>query len=134
MDWAQKTLTVESPPEAWIDEDVRALEEIRCVPTDDPGGRICLRRDAGALVIEGGPEVSRIIGGGIASLAELPYYTNTVPTHVHFDPATDPEHRYLQAGIDNRSVGNSLGRKEMTGPFRQFVCRASSPNEGRKPP
>jgi hypothetical protein len=97
MGWSNKTLMLEAPPPTWVAEDWAALEEIRCVPTDDPEGRICLRRDGAALVIEGGSEVPRIIGGSIASLAEEPYSTNTVRTHIHLDPTTDPEHRYYSA-------------------------------------
>jgi hypothetical protein len=94
IDWSHKTLVLDSPPARWIDEDWPALREIRCVPADDPEGRICLRRDGAVLVIEGGSEVGRIIGGSIALLAEEPYYTNSVRTHAHFDPTTDPDHRY----------------------------------------
>jgi hypothetical protein len=96
-EWSDKTIVLESPPGTWVAEDWAALEEIRCVPTDDPEGRICLRRDGAALVIQGGSEVPRIIGGSIANLAEEPYFTNSVRTHAHLDPTTDPEHRYYSA-------------------------------------
>ena len=60
--------------------------------TDDPAGLIVLRREGAALVIEGGSEVGRIFGGGISRLAEGPYRTSGVRTHIHLNPTTDPEH------------------------------------------
>ena len=43
-------------------------------------------------MIEGGSEVGRIFGGGISRLAEGPYRTSGVRTHIHLNPTTDPEH------------------------------------------
>jgi hypothetical protein len=96
-DWSHRTLALDRPPPSWLGEDSAALEEIRCVPTDDPAGLIVLRREGAALVIEGGSEVGRIIGGGIAGLAQEPYRTSGVRTHMHLDPTTDPEHSYYSA-------------------------------------
>jgi hypothetical protein len=87
------------PPADWLLEG-RPLQAIRLDPSDDPADLILLRRDGPTLVISGQrSELARIVGSGILDLSGAPYRVtaNSVPTHLHIDPTTDPEGRWFSS-------------------------------------
>ncbi len=91
------SLPLDAPPSRLMGKGSHALETIHREPSEDASDRIMFRREGAALVIAGGSEVGRVIGGSIRFLADSPQRTaeNLVSDHVHLDPTTDPEHEYF---------------------------------------
>ena len=92
-------LTLDDPPESWLDGE-SALTVIRIAPSAAGDPRISFALDGSTLVMSGdGDELARIVRGAISGLADLPPVTNSVVSHVHLDPTSDPEKHYAPTSI-----------------------------------
>jgi hypothetical protein len=87
-------VALDEPPQSWLGCD-SALALIRIASGEAGDPRISFVRDGSALVMSGdGDALAGIVGGAISSLADEPPTKNSVASHVHLDPTSDPEKRY----------------------------------------
>ncbi|HEY7149411.1 MAG TPA: hypothetical protein VH420_08190 [Gaiellaceae bacterium] len=100
----QPPIAVDQPPFAITES--HPMESISIEPNDGGDPRIRFRREGTTLVISGsGQELARIVGGAIGDVAAGPETKSGVGSHVHFDPTSDPEHRYYAPNSSSIIVG-----------------------------
>jgi len=105
---AVRDLPLDSAPARWLRADALALDAIGLIPSDDPADLIVFERQGALLVVSGfAAELRRIVAGSIRDLADEPYKTNSVGTHLHLDPTSDPEHRWYSASSASLVIGLS---------------------------
>jgi hypothetical protein len=81
------------PPSEHVVSGWRAAKAIRIVRSSHPTTLITLRRVDQIVEISGpASELEAILAGPIRELAEMPFEMSGVGTHLHVDPATDPDH------------------------------------------
>lgn len=102
-----RDLVLDDPPQSWLGGE-RALALIRIAPSEAGDPRISFVCDGSTLVMSGdGDELARIVGGAISDLADEPPTKNSVASHVHLDPTSDPEKRFYAPTSISLVVGHA---------------------------